>query len=159
MISMPDVVENLNEKITHNPQGHKSWYDKLSRGATLSILTMPTLPQHWTMKMISVTMLTHHLYHNCVGENVWIMDVLLHILAVTSNSMMPLNGLKLLSYQTSVSKQIKLTLFMSAQKSLVHISHMVIIWLNALWKFSDWTFLGTFLCHPPWHERLGLQIS
>ena len=94
-------------------------------------------------------MLTHHLYHNCVGENVWIMDVLLHILAVTSNSMMPLNGLKLLSYQTSVSKQIKLTLSMSAQKSLVHILHMVIIWLNALWKFSDWTFLGTFLCHPP----------
>ena len=73
--------------------------------------------------MISVTMLTHHLYHNCVGENVLIMDVLLHILAVTSNSMMPLNGLKLLSYQTSVSKQIKLTLSMSAQKSLVRISY------------------------------------
>ena len=84
-------------------------------------MAVPTTPQYRTMKMISVTMLTHHLYHNCVGENVWIMDVLLHILAVTSNSMMPLNGLKLLSYQTSVSKQIKLTLSMSAQKSLVRI--------------------------------------
>ena len=76
--------------------------------------------------MISVTMLTHHLYHIYVGENVCIMATALHILAVTSNSMVPSNGLKLLSYQTSVSRQIKLTLFMSCEERIVMHNKLVL---------------------------------